>query len=187
MAPDEQKMSDFDMARTLAMSGVNGVQETFTKPDDDWDTMFILMAEDRPVVAAFAVDTKDQIAVAITKLIREHKGTAVALVTSAWTSQKANDEAMESGDGPRTMPADQPDRREVVHLLVAAKDGKVEMQEAEIIRHEGAPPTLDEWRKFGTEDSGKLAGRFPDAIKAGFGGETTMAEGCVGVEFQELH
>lgn len=159
----EKRRMTFEEFRDLALQWVEQDMES-VDPDEDPLGHMLMVGEDGlglvgfdPVL--FNEDLKPRLASAITSLIAAHKPSTACFVSAAWQAIGTDPEYVEG-----LMPSQQPNRREVVLILTVDHEGE-SYSEAPIERHEGAPPTLGEW-KHGPARG--FDGRIVRAMRQGF-------------------
>ena len=155
-----------DLVRLLR-KGSQRVQADFTDPDDDWVfTMFGMNRRgEAEIVAADAAffssdETKDNLVAALSQITREREYVALATLVSTWRVEY--EKGSEGYDDPfRVMPSQHPDRREALMIVAVDRYGD-EVYMADIVRHDGAPPTLEPWER---QPGDQHTGRFIEPLR----------------------
>lgn len=159
---------ELDLFEFVAMQASQIPKEVFTEPDDDWTPVMFMECKDGgrqiiPLEQFMADDnTKSILANLIMPAAISHfQATKVVLVLSVWTAQVASAEELEPI---RYVPPSQRENREEMLLLLEyTKDGVTRQSMAPIVRHEDAPPTLDDWDDLEAAPAG-YEGRFIQPI-----------------------
>lgn len=148
------------------------------KPDDDWmPCLHIYTDQGAALIVLLLMEndqSKDLCADVMYNLIKRTNPDAIAFVTTAWRGdpflnnqfedKEAFLEAYRKGWIPR--PSLDPDRVEIVMVLIVDRNKNSTMLTGEIIRSPDQPPKIKEWTEVTDTDPGE--GRFGEAISNGF-------------------
>lgn len=102
-----------------------------------------------PVIAPLIDGSKDEIAMVVKRLVRNHDGIRIGFMAESWV-----------GKNPNIQPRDDPERREVVFFLVEDKDGGCLSAHIEIKRDVVGNGILQPLEY--TPSDAKQSGRFAD-------------------------
>jgi hypothetical protein len=137
--------------RNRAQAAVVQVGVGFTQPGDDWaPVMFAQDGKGEVTVVGFPVLDDRDATVAILKAVLRNVGAVrYAIVLSSWAVTGEDTLAL----GP---PSEHPARQEVLTLLLSDPETD-DFYIAPILRGEGAPPRLGEWKRWSSVE-GRFAG-----------------------------
>ena len=167
---------------TMTIDQVKGMVEgmrEILKPDDDWvPTLFLEKGSEVAIVALMIMEDeaqKDVCANIMQMLVKRTNPDSACFVSTGWRgapiadNQFADDEDMLEAyrQGWIPPPSIDPDKVEIVIVIIIDKDTTSTMAYGDIIRHPDKPPEIKKWKIIGPD---KLAvrGRFGEAIHKGF-------------------
>ena len=147
------------------------------EPDGDWmPCLHVYTDQGAALIALLMMEndkTKDMCAKIMYNIIRRTNPNAVAFVCTAWQGDPDSHghmdreefyEAYRKGWIPR--PSQDPDRVEIVMVLIVDKNKNSTMLIGEIERSPDQPPKIKEWKEWADKEPGD--GRFGEAIVNGF-------------------
>lgn len=145
----------------------------FKHPDDDWLPVLIVeLATERTAVCPIPTELfrdelgKDVLVEGVVLIARKMKARKLAMVLSSWISlvdmTTPEGYAIAEGIAPRVAPSQDPQRKEIVNLMVL--DGeRAEFHFAYIHRRRRKPPVLGPWEMWVQGQDGQtVEGRFAD-------------------------
>lgn len=170
MTQKRPKPFDFDRFRRYVLECVADIGKTFTKPDDDWRPLLVMVAGKRVQIVLLLDLFRDE----TTKSLGEHvlvemflkfKPDLAALINSAWTVHISQDDPLAE----TTMEmcrqfgvSNHPNRVEIVNVLIAGL-GQEEGWNGLIQRSPDKPPALGVFNK-----SDRVDGRVVGWLRAAF-------------------
>jgi len=147
----------------------------FTEPDDDW--IFVMMGYSPDGARVIGVDPamfdteegKDRLAEALAAFAQENGFVAYGMVISMWYYEigKETADALDRAGKGWPKASQSPNRKEGLLIIGADRFGE-EGISADIIRHEGKPPTLTEWKPMPNDDGpgeSHIEGRFVEPMR----------------------
>jgi len=153
---------------------VKSIENDFTKPDDDWDGMMVMLGESSfdLLPLRFRNEWEKEIwaNTIIPLVIAESKPIMVGQVQSAWVVEaKAKpgatpENAKSYKDIIGVQPSQHPDRQEVVILAMITAE-QYQIWTAKIVRFKDRPPKLNPWRLWPTKGDVKISGQFFEPIQ----------------------
>jgi hypothetical protein len=152
-----------DLARTILAHGAGMVQSKFTRPDDDWEPIFLALdIEGRAFMAGgMTWQSMEQrhktVAEVGGHLVRKHDAAVVALLASVWAAP----DWVVNERGERV--PDPAQRTEMVHILIAGATEAL-MAYAPIVRYADQPPELADWQLFGGDEAEETSGGLLDVL-----------------------
>jgi hypothetical protein len=146
-------------------------------PDGDWiPCLHVYTDQGAALIALLMMEndqTKDLCAKIMYNIIRRTNPNAVAFVSTAWQGDPDSHATMDREDfleayrkGWIPRPSQDPDRVEIVMVLLVEKNHNCTMLFGEIERSPDQPPKIKEWREMTDTNAGD--GRFGEAIMNGF-------------------
>lgn len=163
-------MHELDLFDHVASVASGMPKNAFTEPDDDWvPILFLEDAEGQRAtvpIEHFMVNdqSKDLLAeYIIPQVIEKFEAKIAVMVLSVWRCSPIP-KGVDPDDRPR--PSEDVNRTEAVMLIEYTSEGVTRSAMAPIVRHEDAPPTLEDWiSDFGQSEDGRFVTPIVKAMK----------------------
>lgn len=147
-------------------------------PEDDWMPVLFLDKDNQLAMLGIPFmeneSQKDMCAFALYAAIKRTNPDRAFFVTTAWASSPIGNRFMSNEDfmeairqGWIPQPSQDPDRKEIVNVVMLNKDGKSEMMTGFIKRSKTKPPKIVRWKMHDQPET-DVKGRFGDAMRKGF-------------------
>jgi hypothetical protein len=171
----KRKVPSFERYRGFILGTVRDLAKSFTQPKEDWEPVLHLVTKkSRSVLLSLKEvladkETKVCLPIVVMDVFKRHRPVLSALVMSCWYVQLVKDDPLLalSLELNAAFGSDaHPNRREIVAVEVASKQGQSETWSALIQRSADKPPTLAAWSKWGEPTGGRIGMLLKDTYSA---------------------
>ena len=167
---------EFEDFRHWTLSSVEEVSRSFTRPDEDWLPVLLLLTPRGGIIAGIDLEfyqndgRKEKLVKRLCAVITRTHATAFALVQMMWRSWALSPEVSKPGARERALhsgrlrPSNDPQREETL-LIHITDDFHDELWAAVIQRRPHRPPCLGRWEKTDLKTD-HMTGRFIEPLRA---------------------